>query len=74
VNKEESACFPIAYERWRSKERMANYAHLTEAAYHGAVRRIRPKMMSVMMILWSTSAGADVMGRIAAPMIGGVLT
>jgi len=47
----------------------------------GAVRRIRPKLMTVtcaiaglLPILWSTGAGADVMKRIAAPMIGGLVT
>ena len=48
---------------------------------HGAVKRVRPKMMTVaaafmglLPIMWSTSAGADVMKRIAAPMIGGLVT
>ena len=47
----------------------------------GAVKRIRPKMMTVMAILmgllpimWSHGAGADVMKRIAAPMVGGVVS
>ena len=54
---------------------------LDEAIIHGAVKRIRPKMMTVaaafmglLPIMWSTSAGADVMKRIAAPMIGGLIT
>ena len=48
---------------------------------HGAVKRIRPKMMTVatilvglVPILWSQGTGADVMKRIAAPMVGGVVT
>ena len=48
---------------------------------HGAVRRIRPKMMTVtamfmglLPIMWSIGTGADVMKRIAAPMVGGVFT
>ena len=52
-----------------------------EAVVHGAVKRIRPKMMTVatilvglVPILWSTGTGADVMKRIAAPMVGGVVT
>jgi copper/silver efflux system protein len=52
-----------------------------EAVFHGAVKRIRPKMMTVVTILaglvpilWSTGTGADVMKRIAAPMVGGVVT
>ncbi len=71
----------IAYADWARKGRMENYAHLAEAVDHGAVQRIRPKMMTVMAILfslvpilWSTGTGADVMRRIAAPMVGGVLT
>jgi Cu(I)/Ag(I) efflux system membrane protein CusA/SilA len=56
-------------------------ADADEAIVHGAVKRARPKMMTVaaafmglLPILWSTSAGADVMKRIAAPMIGGLVT
>ncbi len=52
-----------------------------EAIFHGAVKRIRPKMMTVTVILagllpvlWSQGTGADVMKRIAAPMVGGVVT
>ncbi len=56
-------------------------AGLREAIYHGAVRRVRPKAMTaaviiagLLPILWSHGAGADVMKRIATPMIGGVVT
>jgi len=52
-----------------------------EAVVHGAVKRIRPKIMTVatilvglVPILWSAGTGADVMKRIAAPMVGGVVT
>jgi Cu(I)/Ag(I) efflux system membrane protein CusA/SilA len=52
-----------------------------EAIFHGAVKRIRPKMMTVatilvglLPVLWSHGVGADVMKRIAAPMVGGVVT
>jgi len=71
----------LAYESWRSKGRMETFAHLAEAVDHGAVQRIRPKMMTVtailfslVPILWATGTGADVMRRIAAPMVGGVFT
>ncbi len=54
---------------------------LEEAVVHGAVKRIRPKMMTVMAmfmglvpIMWSSGAGADIMKRIAAPMIGGIFS
>jgi Cu(I)/Ag(I) efflux system membrane protein CusA/SilA len=71
----------LAYERARSEGRMVSYADLAAAVDHGAVQRIRPKMMTVatillslMPILWSAGIGADVMRRIAAPMVGGVIT
>ncbi len=71
----------LAYESWQQRGRMITYSHLREAVDHGAVRRIRPKMMTVaatffslVPILWSTGAGSDVMRRIAAPMVGGVFT
>ena len=70
-----------AYEKWRSSGRMRNLQDLREAITEGAVKRIRPKMMTVMAILvgllpikWSHGAGADVMKRTAAPMIGGVVS
>lgn len=60
---------------------MRNLEDLKEAIIEGAVKRIRPKVMTIMAILmgllpimWSDGAGADVMKRIAAPMIGGVIT
>jgi Cu(I)/Ag(I) efflux system membrane protein CusA/SilA len=71
----------IAFEQWTRDGRMATYAELADAVNHGAVKRIRPKMMTIMAILfslvplmWSQGTGADVMRRIAAPMIGGVVT
>ena len=70
-----------AYEKWRSEGRMRSIRDLHEAIIEGAVKRIRPKVMTIMAILmgllpimWSHGAGADVMKRIAAPMIGGVLS
>jgi Cu(I)/Ag(I) efflux system membrane protein CusA/SilA len=70
-----------AYERWRKDGRMKTLGDLREAIQEGAVKRIRPKMMTVMAIImgllpimWSHGAGADVMKRIAAPMIGGIIT
>jgi Cu(I)/Ag(I) efflux system membrane protein CusA/SilA len=71
----------IAFQRWSSEGRMATYADLVEAVNHGAVKRIRPKMMTVAAILfalgpvlWAAGTGADVMRRIAAPMVGGVIS
>jgi Cu(I)/Ag(I) efflux system membrane protein CusA/SilA len=72
-----------AWEKHRAAGRMSSMADLYAAVKEGAVQRIRPKIMTVCAILfgllpimWSptTQAGADVMKRIAAPMIGGVLT
>jgi Cu(I)/Ag(I) efflux system membrane protein CusA/SilA len=70
-----------AYEKFKSEGRMRSLADLQEAVEEGAVKRIRPKMMTVMAILmgllpimWSHGTGADVMKRIAAPMVGGVVT
>jgi copper/silver efflux system protein len=71
----------LAYDEAKREGRLRTVADLDEAIVHGAVKRARPKMMTVcaafmglLPILWSTSAGADVMKRIAAPMIGGLVT
>jgi Cu(I)/Ag(I) efflux system membrane protein CusA/SilA len=71
----------LAYEKWQEKGRMLTFSHLREAVDHGAVQRIRPKTMTVVTtfaalvpILWATGTGADVMRRIAAPMVGGLFT
>jgi Cu(I)/Ag(I) efflux system membrane protein CusA/SilA len=70
-----------SYNRWRREGRMKSPADLRGAVMEGAVQRVRPKMMTVMAILmgllpimWSSGAGADVMKRIAAPMVGGIVT
>jgi len=71
----------LAYEEAKRAGRLRNAAELREAVVHGAVKRIRPKFMTVatmfaglMPLMWATGAGADVMKRIAAPMVGGVAT
>jgi Cu(I)/Ag(I) efflux system membrane protein CusA/SilA len=71
----------LAYEQWKKEGRMNNLEDLKDAIMHGAVKRIRPKLMTVSVILaglipimFSSGAGSDVMKRIAAPMIGGVIT
>jgi Cu(I)/Ag(I) efflux system membrane protein CusA/SilA len=71
----------IAYEKARSEGRLKSLRDLQEAILDGAVKRIRPKFMTVAAmflglapIMWSTGVGADVMKRIAAPMIGGIFT
>ncbi|MGH8520568.1 MAG: efflux RND transporter permease subunit [Gammaproteobacteria bacterium] len=69
----------LAYRQRQSQDRMRTMADLTEAIVEGAARRLRPKLMTGMALLaglapifWSTGAGADVMKRIAAPMVGGI--
>jgi Cu(I)/Ag(I) efflux system membrane protein CusA/SilA len=71
----------LAHDDYRRRGLLRTRADLDEAIVHGAVKRVRPKMMTVtaafaglLPIMWSTSAGADVMKRIAAPMIGGLVT
>jgi Cu(I)/Ag(I) efflux system membrane protein CusA/SilA len=60
---------------------MRNLTALRDAIYHGAVKRVRPKAMTACVIIaglapimWSHGTGADVMKRIATPMVGGVIT
>ncbi|QYM78240.1 efflux RND transporter permease subunit [Horticoccus luteus] len=71
----------LAYEDHKKTGRLRHTADLHDAVYHGAVKRVRPKAMTaavivagLLPILWSHGAGADVMKRIAAPMVGGVIT
>jgi copper/silver efflux system protein len=70
-----------AYDDWKRKGMMISPTHLKEAIHHGAVQRVRPKIMTASVIIaglvpimWSHGTGADVMKRIAAPMVGGVVT
>src|SRR5438309_2213508 len=71
----------LAYNERKAKGRMRSIADLKSAIEDGAVKRLRPKVMTVAVmfmglvpIMWSTGAGSDVMRRIAAPMIGGIFT
>jgi copper/silver efflux system protein len=71
----------LAYNEWARNGRLRDVTDLRDAIYHGAVKRVRPKAMTAAVIvaglvpiLWSHGAGADVMKRIATPMIGGVIT
>jgi Cu(I)/Ag(I) efflux system membrane protein CusA/SilA len=70
----------LAFQDMESKGRMKRPDDLREAIFQGAVQRLRPRMMTVSVmvvglvpIMWSVGSGADVMKRIAAPMIGGIL-
>ncbi len=71
----------IAYEKYKKNGLLKSMNDLRESIFEGAVKRIRPKMMTVMTtmlgllpILIGLGAGSDVMKRIAAPMVGGILT
>ncbi len=70
-----------SYAQAVKDDKMRNENDLNEAIVHGAVKRVRPKMMTVcaafmglLPIMWSSGAGADMMKRVAAPMVGGLLT
>ncbi len=71
----------LSYDQARRDGRLNTLGELREAIVHGAVKRIRPKFMTVatdfiglVPILWATGTGSDVMKRIGAPLIGGVFT
>jgi Cu(I)/Ag(I) efflux system membrane protein CusA/SilA len=70
-----------SFERFKAAGRMLNRDDLWHAVHDGAVKRIRPKTMTVAAafvglapLLWATGTGADVMRRLAAPMLGGLFT
>lgn len=69
------------YHRYRAEGRMRTAEDVRRAVMDGAVLRVRPKLMTVsttilglLPLLWAQGTGADVMGRIAAPMVGGLVT
>ena len=71
----------LSERRAREKGKLSSFDDLTHAIVEGAAGRVRPKLMMVVTtmmglapLLWSTGAGADVMKRIAAPMVGGLVT
>jgi copper/silver efflux system protein len=71
----------LSYDQAKKENRLKTIGDLREAIVHGAVKRIRPKFMTVatdfiglVPILWATGTGSDVMKRIGAPLIGGVFT
>jgi len=76
-----SGCVALTGEGIAKLATLRNLRELQDAIMHGAVKRIRPKFMTVacmftglLPIMWSAGTGADVMKRIAAPMIGGIFT
>jgi Cu(I)/Ag(I) efflux system membrane protein CusA/SilA len=71
----------LSHDEYKKKGLLRTEADLVEAIIHGAVKRVRPKAMTVcaamiglLPIMWSTGTGADLMKRIAAPMVGGLVT
>jgi len=71
----------LEYKKSREAGLLTNRQALSDAVYAGAVKRVRPKIMTaaviiagLLPILWSDGAGSDVMKRIATPMIGGVIS
>ncbi len=71
----------LSYDEALKAGRLRSLGDLHDAIVHGAVKRIRPKMMTVtaaamglMPIMWSQGTGADMMKRVAAPMVGGLFT
>ncbi len=71
----------LAYEQAKKEGRLRSLADLQETIRYGAVKRLRPKFMTVataflglVPIMWSIGTGSDVMKRIAAPLIGGIFT
>jgi Cu(I)/Ag(I) efflux system membrane protein CusA/SilA len=71
----------LSHDQAKAEGRLRNDGDLVEAIIHGAVKRVRPKAMTVcaafiglLPIMWSTGTGADLMKRIAAPMVGGLVT
>ena len=71
----------LSIEEFKQKGRLNSREDLKAAIIHGAVKRVRPKAMTVaatfmglMPIMWSTGAGADMMKRVVAPMVGGLAT
>ncbi|MDY7229890.1 efflux RND transporter permease subunit [Hyalangium rubrum] len=71
----------LAHRKAEEDGRLRSMADLREAIVEGAARRIRPKLMTVLTdmigllpVLWSTGTGSDVMKRIAAPLVGGLVT
>lgn len=71
----------LSHDEARREGRLKTTGDLVEAIIHGAVKRVRPKAMTVfaafiglLPIMWSVGVGADLMKRIAAPMVGGLVT
>jgi Cu(I)/Ag(I) efflux system membrane protein CusA/SilA len=71
----------LAYDEAKARGKMRTKEHLRQAIVDGAVKRLRPKFMTVAVdfiglvpVMWATGTGSDVMKRIAAPMVAGMFT
>jgi Cu(I)/Ag(I) efflux system membrane protein CusA/SilA len=71
----------LSHDEFKKRGKLNTEHDLVEAIVHGAVKRVRPKAMTVaaamlglLPIMWSIGTGADLMKRIAAPMVGGLVT
>ena len=71
----------MAYDEKKAAGRLRTREDLKDAVTHGAVLRLRPKLMTILAnifglfpVMWATGTGAEVAKRIAAPMVGGVVT
>jgi copper/silver efflux system protein len=71
----------LAYEKARRRYGVLTREQLEEAIVEGAAKRLRPKFMTfatmclgLIPVLWATGTGSEIMKRIAAPMVGGILT
>jgi Cu(I)/Ag(I) efflux system membrane protein CusA/SilA len=71
----------LSHDEAKARGRLRTREELVEAVTHGAVMRLRPKLMTILAnifgllpVMWATGTGAEVAKRIAAPMVGGVTT
>ena len=70
----------LSYNQWKREGKLKNLSDLKDAVMHGAVKRLRPKLMTVttdlalIFVMFDTGIGSEVMKRIAAPLIGGLFT
>jgi len=71
----------LSHREFKEKGQLNTERDLVESIIHGAVKRVRPKAMTVsaamlglLPIMWSAGTGADLMKRVAAPMVGGLVT
>jgi len=71
----------IAHDERKAQGKLNTYEDLKEVVMHGAVQRLRPKLMTILAnifglfpVMWATGAGSEVAKRIAAPLVGGVTT